>query len=158
MNTRQLVWAVYGFIHALEKSGKKSDRELAQGWQEWLDYTKTTADKIFYDSDGKVCAVTAMKSEQLSPSDPNQEYKCETETYLNDPYEGELMTYFLQLFSGLSDDDKQAMWEYKKWQLISDEYEQGGVGPITVERGFWFSAHELWKVLQLPYYDSDIMR
>jgi hypothetical protein len=42
----ELLWAVYGFIQALENTGDKSYLELAQKWQVWMDYTKTTAAKV----------------------------------------------------------------------------------------------------------------
>lgn len=42
----ELVWAVYGFIQALENTGNKNYRELAQKWQVWMDYTKATAAKV----------------------------------------------------------------------------------------------------------------
>jgi hypothetical protein len=44
----ELIWAVYGFIQALENTGNKSYRELAQKWQTWMDYTKTTAAKVHW--------------------------------------------------------------------------------------------------------------
>jgi len=31
----------------------------------------------------------------------------------------------------------------------------GTVGPITVQKGWRFSAHEAWKYLVLPYFDDD---
>lgn len=42
----ELLWAVYGFIQALENTGNKLYLELAQKWQIWMDYTKTTAAKV----------------------------------------------------------------------------------------------------------------
>lgn len=44
--SRELIWAVYGFIQALENTGNKSYLDLARGWQNWLDYTKTTAAEV----------------------------------------------------------------------------------------------------------------
>ena len=44
--SRELIWAVYGFIQALENTGNKSYLDLARGWQSWLDYTKTTAAEV----------------------------------------------------------------------------------------------------------------
>ena len=31
-------------------------------------------------------------------------------------------------------------------------------GPITVQRGFWFSAHEQWKILEMPYLDVPLLK
>jgi hypothetical protein len=54
---------------------------------------------------------------------------------LNDPYEGELFTWWLYFFGGLSQKDKDLLWEVKRPQLVSVEYNMGGVGPITVQKG-----------------------
>lgn len=45
--SRELIWAVYGFIQALENTGNKSYLDLARGWQTWLDYTKKTAAEVW---------------------------------------------------------------------------------------------------------------
>ncbi len=120
-------------------------------------------------------------NQTLSPFDPKQNYTCEgglTAT-LNDPYEGELFTWWLYFFGGLSNSDNEALWTVKRPQLVAVEYTgsvvdtpwtQGAaanysgkpvvsktIGPITVQRGFWFSAHEQWKILEMPYRDVDIV-
>ena len=117
---RELIWAVYACIEAL---------------QNWLDYVASTAAEIFYIGKGRVCAVTEIADQTLPVDHPKQSYRCETETYLDDPYEGELFTYFLQFFSKLSKADKKKLWEYKRPKLEKTEYSQGGVGPITVRKG-----------------------
>ncbi|KAI2760410.1 CAZyme family GH162 [Penicillium roqueforti] len=143
---------------ALENTGNKSYRELAQKWQVWMDYTKTTAAKIFYKGNGRVCTVIDIKDQSLPVNHPDQSYLCETKDLLDDPFEGEIFTFWLQFFGGLSKADKQALWEIKRPQLVSVDYKMGGFGPITVQKGFWFSSHETWKVMEMPYYDIDIVR
>lgn len=73
-------------------------------------------------------------------NDPRQNYSCADDGRLNDPYEGELFTWWLQFFGGLSENDKQMLWEVKRFQLVSVEYKMGGVGPITVQEGLYFRA------------------
>ncbi|RAO69576.1 uncharacterized protein BHQ10_005588 [Talaromyces amestolkiae] len=158
LDNGELLWAVYAFIQAAENTSNKSYIDLANKWQTWMDYTKTTAAHIFYRGDGKVCAVTDIKNQSLPVYHPEQTYVCEGTGYLNDPYEGELFTWWLQFFGGLSDADVEALWEYKRPQLVSVDYHIGNVGPITVQKGYWFSSHETWKVLEMPYYDIDIIR
>lgn len=126
---------MYGWIHALEKNAKGGYKKQAKKWQEWLDFTTPNMLKIFYHGDGVVCAVTEIGNQSLPVDHPDQSYKCEGEGRLNDPYEGELVPYFFHLFGDLSDEEKDALWEVKRPQLVKDEYEMGGVGPITVERG-----------------------
>ncbi|KAJ5662378.1 uncharacterized protein N7477_009994 [Penicillium maclennaniae] len=158
LDNSELLWAVYGFIQALESTGDKSYASLAQKWQIWMDYTKTTAAKIFYQGNGRVCAVIDLKDQSLPIDHPDQSYTCEGDGLLNDPYEGELFTFWLQFFGGLSDSDKEALWNVKRPQLVSVDYHMGDFGPITVQKGYWFSSHETWKVMEMPYYDIDIVR
>lgn len=132
---RELIWAVYACIEALQKQPNAKFHKIADSWQDWLDYVASTAAEIFYIGKGRVCAVTEIADQTLPVNHPKQSYKCETETYLDDPYEGELFTYFLQFFSKLSKADKKKLWEYKRPKLEKTEYSQGGVGPITVRKG-----------------------
>jgi hypothetical protein len=41
----------------------------------------------------------------------------------------------LYFFGGLSKKDKDVLWKFKRPQLVSVEYNKGGVGPITVQKG-----------------------
>jgi hypothetical protein len=91
--------------------------------------------QVFYAGAGKVCAVTDIHDMTLPPNDPAQTYKCEGTGTLNDPYEGELFTWWLYFFGGLSANDKVAIWVVKRPQLVSVEYKMGGIGPITVQEG-----------------------
>ncbi|CEJ94702.1 hypothetical protein VHEMI10219 [[Torrubiella] hemipterigena] len=158
LDNGELLWAVYACISALEQSSSRSNHQLAADWQKWFDYAKTTVAKVFYIGDGHVCAVTKIANQSLPVNDPKQTYGCESPAYLDDPYEGELFTYFIQFFGKLSSQEKAKLWTAKRAKLVSVEYEMDGVGPITVEQGYWFSAHEPWKVLELPYFDVDIIK
>lgn len=126
---------MYAAINVLEESRDQSFRDLAKAWQKWFDYVKTTAATVFYQGNGHVCAVTKINDQTLPPKDPKQGYQCEGTNYLDDPYEGELFTHFLNAFGGLSQNDKNALWQAKRAKLVSVEYNMGGVGPITVEQG-----------------------
>ncbi|KHO01631.1 uncharacterized protein MAM_00632 [Metarhizium album ARSEF 1941] len=158
LDNGELIWAVYACISALEQSGDQSPENISKGWQEWLDYFKTTAASVLYRGDGHVRAVASINDQFLPLTDPKQGYQCEGTNYLDDPYEGELFTRFLNAFGGLHQRDRDALWQAKRAKLRSVEYRVGGVGPITVEQGYWFSSHELWKVLELPYYDVDLAK
>ncbi|KND90713.1 hypothetical protein TOPH_04646 [Tolypocladium ophioglossoides CBS 100239] len=135
LDNGELLWAVYACIQALQQTGKPSFVKLAKGWQQWFDYTKTTAVPVFYAGSGRVCAVTTIKDQALPVTSAGQGYQCEGTNYLDDPYEGELFTHFVNLFSNLSKNDKDELWEVKRKKLVSVEYNMGGVGPITVEQG-----------------------
>jgi hypothetical protein len=133
--TRELWWAVYAYIHALQKTKDAEYRRQAGGWQQWLDFIIPNMIDIFYRGDGVVCAVTEIGDQTLPVNHPDQTYKCEGDGRINDPYEGELVPYFFHLLGDLPEKDKKALWEVKRPQLVRDEYKMGGVGPITVERG-----------------------
>ncbi|OOQ85565.1 putative GPI anchored protein [Penicillium brasilianum] len=158
LDNGELLWAVYAFIQAAESSSNQSYIDLAKKWQTWMDYTKTTAAHIFYEGAGKVCAVVDIKNQTLPVDHPEQTYTCEGSSYLDDPYEGELFTWWLQFFGGLPEAEIEALWEYKRAKLVSVDYHMGKFGPITVQKGYWFSSHETWKVMEMPYYDIDIIR
>jgi hypothetical protein len=119
----------------LEQNGHRGHNDQAEAWQSWLDFTIPNAIKIFHRGNGVVCAVAEIGDMYLPVTDPEQSYQCEGEGVLNDPYEGELVPYMFHLLGDLSEEDKEALWEAKRPQLVKDEYEMGGVGPITVERG-----------------------
>ncbi|KAH7420027.1 putative GPI anchored protein [Cadophora sp. MPI-SDFR-AT-0126] len=157
LDNGELLWAVYGLVQVLETSHDRRRLALAKSWQAWLDYTKSTATKVFYDGGGRVCAVATL-NQSLHVNDPHQNYSCEGSGVLNDPYEGELFTWWLYFFGGLSQRDKNLLWQVKRPQLVSVEYNMGGIGPITVQKGFWFSSHEQWKILEMPYTDVDLVR
>ena len=91
--------------------------------------------QIFYAGNGAVCAVTDIKNQSLHVNDPQQSYACEGSGTLDDPYEGELFTWWLYFFGGISQEDKNLLWKVKRPQLVSVEYNIGGVGPITVQKG-----------------------
>lgn len=133
--------------------------------------------QIFYQGSGKLCAVVDIKDQSLPVHHPGQSYACEGSSYLDDPFEGELFTWWLQFFGGLSDLEIENLWTFKRAKLESVDYHMGKYGPITVQKGelfsvsgrnhaalmsirigYWFSSHETWKVMEMPYYDVDIIR
>jgi hypothetical protein len=158
LDNGELIWAVYAAVHVLETSSRPDFQALAKGWQAWLDYTKLNAARVFYAGNGRVCAVTTIRDQSLSPTDPGQHYQCEGSGTLNDPYEGELFTWWLYFFGGLSPTDKKTLLSVKLPQLVRSEYHlPSSSATITVQRGFWFSAHEQWKTLEMPYLDIPLV-
>lgn len=80
--------------------------------------------------------------------------------YLNDPYEGETLTVLLDLFGSWSSEaERDQLWVVKRPLLQAVNYTvPGAPGPITVQRGWWFSAHEQWKTMLLPYFDIPLIK
>lgn len=159
LDNGELLWGVYAAVQALQRVGKGPEyRALAERWQVWLDYAKANVARVFYHGgEGGVCAVVRL-DQSLGPNSPGQNYSCEGSDRLDDPYEGELLTWWLYFFGGLGREEKEALWVRKRAKLVSVEYNINGVGPVTVQKGFWFSSHEQWKVLEMPYFDVDIVK
>lgn len=79
---------------------------------------------------------------------------CEGNQTLNDPYEGELFTWWLYLFSDLNTAKKEELWTVKRTQVVATEWHSNtSLGDVTVQKGYWFSSHEQWKLLEMPYTD-----
>jgi len=73
--------------------------------------------------------------------------------YLDDPYEGELFAFMMYFFAPWTNQtERELMWTVKAAKLKSVDYTIPSLGKnITVQKGWWFSSHETWKYLFLPY-------
>ncbi len=82
---------------------------------------------------------------------------------------GELMAFFMDLYAPWSlynytMEERNRIWVSKRDRLVRDEYnttvESSNITQkqVTVQRGFWFSSHEQWKYLYLPYRDIDLQQ
>jgi hypothetical protein len=122
--------------------------------------SRLTARQVFYNGTGRVCAVTTIRDQSLPVGSPDQVYSCEGNSTLNDPYEGELFTWWLYLFSPqLTAAQKEELWTVKRPMLVpTDWHSNTSVGAVTVQKGYWFSSHEQWKLLEMPYTDVDLIR
>lgn len=134
------LWAIYAVVQVLNAHPSSEYQQLGKGWQAYLDYTKSTAKKIFYAGGGNVCSVTDL-NQSLPVDDPNQSYKCEGTGTLDDPYEGELFTWWLDFYGGLNDTDRELLWEVKRPQLVRVNYQKEGFPNITVQKGISFLFH-----------------
>lgn len=137
LDNGELIWAVYGAVSVLSGSSNSQFQSLGAKWQDWLDWTAKNAARVFYAGDGKVCAVTDLVNQSFPVDSKLQNYSCEGKPpgLIDDPYEGELFTWWLYFFGGLGEEDKKLLWEVKAPQLVRREYNMGGVGPITVQEG-----------------------
>lgn len=153
LDNGQLAWAIYLAYHALEKAG---EHDLAGRYKNYFDLLRTNVRQVFYEGDGRIRGEAQIGNAGAKPTPGNYSLR-DGGYFLADPYEGELMTFFMSLFGGLSDAEVQALWETRQGELQPVEFETPE-GPLTVARGHYFSAHEQWKYLVLPYVDVDIAR
>jgi len=122
-----------------------------------------SARAVFWAPPASVWDVVRVTNVSLPPSAPGQ-FTPDGGGTLDDPYEGELFTWALDLFGGLNATQRLALWRAKRPLLRAVTYRRpagapasAGEGDVTVQRGFWFSAHEQMKLLYLPYADASLV-
>lgn len=149
LDNGQLAWSVFLAAKVLREKGYTA---LADRYNAQFVLMSQNAVKIFYDGDGKIRA--EAKIEQGSYSNNKANY------YLDDPYEGELMTVFMDLFGQWKDpSEREKIWINKRAKLQTRELAVNiGNMPeaISYQVGHWFSSHEQWKYLVLPYQGTSI--
>lgn len=158
-------WALYSTVVALNKLGSKY-ADLAGRYTDYLNCQKNSAKSIFYRGNGDVSAEVYILDASITPVPSNYEH---CSGYLNDPYEGETMTQLLYLFSDWEGDEegREALWTTKRNLLQAVNYTipsdyiaktkaKTTDGVITVQKGFWFSTHEQWKALLMPYLAEEL--
>ncbi|RYY35038.1 hypothetical protein EON62_02815, partial [archaeon] len=147
-------WSMMAAAAALDTVG---DAALARRYHAWTDCMIANARTIFYAGEGKVAAVVqiADPSAPVTPGNYNQTGG----GLLDDPYEGETLTVLLDALTPWTNaSERELLWSVKRPQLRSVNYVLPSGRAITVQQGFWFSSHEQWKTLLLPYFDVDIVR
>lgn len=155
LDNGELVWAILAASEALGQAGYS---DLAGRYMDWFRCMAGSAKAIFYQGNGTVAAVVSIANTSAPVSTPGNYYA--PVGLLNDPYEGEALTVLLDL-AGPWDgpegaQEREMLWQVKRPQLQRVDYPlppSAVGGSIAVQRGFWFSAHEQWKVALLPYLD-----
>lgn len=156
LDMAEMIWGLYACeISTWQISGSSARaKAVSQRFNAYLALLAKTAPIMFWEN-GNIRGVATIKDVQAQPTDPNNYgMNCDvkvTNCYLDDPYEGEMMAVFMYLYSSsLTASDRQQMWINKRPKLKAVTYDST-FGPITVQEGFWFSSHEQWKYLELPY-------
>jgi len=152
LDNGEWVWALKAAVEALEQ---REQPTLAKRYSSYIDMLAKNALLVFYAGEGKLRTVTVIANMSAPPS-PGNYYGPPQVGYLDDPYEGELFTFFVDLYSMAHDPaEREKMWVYKRELLQAVKYHTPS-GPITVQRGWWFSSHEQWKYLEMPYLEVPI--
>ncbi len=162
LDNAELIWTLATTAIVLEDIGQKS---LANRYWNYFKLLAETSIMVFYEGDGKIRCVTRVRNITAQPSFENYgpEGAPAAECYLDDPYEGELMAFFMDFYSDWNRANMSAAEERDKiWKLKRRKLQKATLhtaeGPIDVERGWWFSSHEKWKYMILPYTDVEINR
>jgi len=159
LDNGQMAWGMVSIVEALEgaKERHAEAAALQDRFQTHVNIMKGAVVTIFQNSKGKVASMAKAIDPQaeIEPSD----YKMKGA--LQDPFEGELMLMFIHLMTEGNErpsaGNLKKMWKKhnkgnQKGQWTSKD---GSVGPITVQKGWRFSAHEAWKYLVLPYLEDE---
>jgi hypothetical protein len=167
LDNGEMIWGWYAVEVALWQLETASFslplvKQTRERVRKYLDLVANTALPIFYDSTGYIRAVATIANTSQSPFEsPASNYGMDCDPsqpgavcFLDDPYEGEMFIVFVDLFSEWPEGvDRNILWINKRPKLQAVEF-QSVAGPITVQRGWWFSSHEQWKYLSLPYRDA----
>jgi len=160
LDNGEMVWGIRAVAYELDLIGQT---DLAQRYTDYWNLLVSNAMMVFYAGEGRIRAVTLIHDTSVAPYPGNyyENVPCGRNCYLNDPYEGELMAFFMDLYGDWSgiETQREDLWKFKRLKLKSVNYELNtdkGTTSITVQKGWWFSAHEQWKYLELPYFDSEI--
>jgi hypothetical protein len=158
LDNGQLAFSIYLVYKALYKAGYN---ELAVRYQQRFQLMVKYAKTIFYDPQRKVISGVSRFVDNNgavnSALAPEQLTYVKDSYALIDPFEGELMTVFMSLFSkDLTDIEVQSIWANKI--INTRQYTSESQETITVIEGWAFSSHEQWKYLILPYLDLASVR
>jgi len=170
LDNGQLAWAVYAVSKVLRSRADEGPRyaALAQRWERRLTRMRSTAVNIFYAGRG-TGALRAVSRIRNTTHDATNASGYETvpvhPAFLDDAYEGELLVLFVDLLADWSSypengkEEKDKMWERKQIRLKAINFTNPQDDrKITVQEGFWFSSHEQWKLMVLPYLEIPLVK
>jgi hypothetical protein len=160
LDNGQMAWGMVAIVQALEDARNREGRDfddltnLRDRYQAHVDRMKGSVVTIFQNPKGKVASMARAKkpTAQVNSKDYKQKGS------LQDPFEGELMLMFIDLMT--EGDERPTAKQLKKMWKKHNKANIPGTwtspdGPITVQKGWRFSAHEAWKYLVLPYLDEE---
>jgi len=152
----QLAWSMIAVVEALRGAiDRHPEAKLLQDrYQAHVNLMADSAKTIFgHDNPERGRVYSRSRVKNVTGSVALGNYK--KRGLLGDPFEGELMVMFMDLMCpDLTDGQKSAMWRKVRNGNGKATYHDGPDGPIDVQRGWKFSAHELWKYLVLPYLEN----
>jgi hypothetical protein len=152
LDNGQLAWSLYVAAHALEEKGH---RGLAARYRRHLDLMKRNVVAIFFDPGaGKLRAEARLERGNQVPVARNRYRNQVADYFLDDAYEGLLLNHFADLFGDWrgQESGRESLWAAPRRLPVQYRTQSGRA--ITVARGHWFSSHEDWGFLVLPFLDD----
>ncbi len=156
LDNGQLAWSIYHASRALKDLGQD---DLAARYASHLELMKKNVVRIFYDPDAhKMRAETKIGAGNKVPVEKQTYTNNAANYFLDDPYEGVLLCHFADLLGDWSKNPagRGEIWKTPRRVPATFETKQGE--RLTVVRGYWFSAHEDWAYMVLPFRDLPVVR
>jgi hypothetical protein len=149
LDNGEFFWGLVACLRAVEVASGPSSA-LSMRLRGKVNQLTSNFRTIFYDPVGGPFVASISKIQNVSLPVSANVYSVSPGSVLNDPFEGELATWILDLFGGLSLAEREALWVAKRPQLRAVTTSAG----LSIQEGFWFSAHEQMKLLFMPYTSS----
>lgn len=153
LDSGQWAWSLFLAADVLEQQGYT---ELAARYRDYWQMLARNSVMVFFDPPtGKIRVEAKIHDTKAHPHESN--YSNNTQNYfLEDPFEGELMVLFMSIFGQWGEPGQvEAIWQNKTIEVV--DYHTLDGRTITVRKGHWFSSHEQWNKLVLPYLDIDLI-
>ncbi|KAJ6234033.1 hypothetical protein M0813_00667 [Anaeramoeba flamelloides] len=160
LDNGEMFWSMYAATEVLSNIG---ELDLADRYSNWINLMAKSSKMMFWNGTvSKIRTLVKIRDIYSPPSANNQysQFPCTAPPcFLDDPYEGELYAWILQLMSNqLSSNEIEQMWANKRKKLQLTQYQSSQYGPVSAIKGWWYSAHEKWKCLLMPYLDNALFK
>jgi len=169
LDNGQLAFGTAAVVHVLERraaqeGGSGRFAQMARRWNGRLERMKASVVNLFYDGAGLVRMISQLDNITVDVARNASNAHNQNQMVLWDAFEGEMVVIFMDIFGNWSkypnngEEEKKLMWKIKAEHVEPVVYTAADNSKMVLQKGFWFSAHEQWKTLQLPYMDIPLVR
>jgi len=152
LDNGQLAWSLYLAEGVLRERGHL---ELADAYRQHLELMADNVVRVFYDPAGRQFRGEAV-IERGGGVRPGRNRYGNRGYLIEDAYEGLLLVHFADMMGrwrGRAADGREAVWRTPRRKPARFRHDGAD---ITVVEGHWFSSHEDWGFLVLPYRDVPV--
>eukprot|EP00439_Symbiodinium_sp_Y106_P040706 s363_g5.t1 len=169
LDNGQLAFGAAAVVHVLERRAKQEGTSsrfarTARRWNARLERMKESVVNLFYNGAGLVRMVSELDNVTVDIAKNASNAHNENGLFLWDAFEGEMIVLFLDIFGNWTkypnngEEEKKLMWKIKAEHVEPVVYTAADDTKMVLQKGYWFSAHEQWKTLQLPYMDIPLVK
>ncbi|CAE7680006.1 RPS3A [Symbiodinium sp. CCMP2592] len=169
LDNGQLAFGVAAVVHVLERRAAQEGSsgrfaQMARRWNGRLERMKASVVNLFYDGAGLVRMISQLDNITVDVARNASNAHNQNHMVLWDAFEGEMVVIFMDIFGNWSkypnngEEEKKLMWKIKAEHVEPVVYTAADKSKMVLQKGFWFSAHEQWKTLQLPYMDIPLVK